>query len=230
MRRCAVSVVSLVLGLAIVSSQAGARSKGQVHPGFQQGQFTIQTITILPPEVMILDDSLTGMEVRYGQSVAAGQMLIRIAESEFRVRGYETVPSQVTPQSLSTEEPLNFAYRELSAQFLRYLDARRKNKRGTERGEHSLGPITALFGERAGADALVFIRAQSIHTAAGRNLLLMAKDEFSYALTVVEAKEGKVVFETPLFFIPEAALEDVGQLASQVRRTLARAFRELPRG
>ena len=232
LRRCVTGILVLTLGWLCVPDRAeGGRPTVQTHPDFKQGKLGIQTMTIVPPMVLVAIYTDTGIEPRPQLSTDAETMIVRVAQSVLRSRGYEMVSSQITPEALVADTALNLAYRELKDRLTRYYDARMTNVGGTARGDHSLGPITALFGERANADALVFILAVGIQLSGVTMPTFLLSDGFIYNVTVVEARSGTVIFETPTFgtAIPRSEFKDIKGIQFHVVRSLTDALQKLPR-
>jgi len=222
----------LVIGIfGFHSLPANAKNNSKTYSGFRNGSLGISKMSIMPPTVMFAKYTDSGIEPRPNLALEAEDLLVKVTKSALWSAGYDIVPSNVTRETLTTNKDMNYYYRILNTRYMKFLEAGNQNEGGTWRGENTLGPTAAYFGDRAGAEALVFILGAGIQMSGVSSPTLIFSNVFAFKVTIVDAENGRVIFETPIYGapIPKKSFNDVSVLTPLIVEALGNSLNRLPR-
>ncbi|GIW42220.1 MAG: hypothetical protein KatS3mg076_2797 [Candidatus Binatia bacterium] len=152
-----------VVVVVSVASVSACTTTVRKHPGFEERRKELRSVAVMPPEVEIVRVVFRGdNEELREEAEAVSQRLAELLEAELRRRGFEVKPVRLAEPELSQDADLRFELTQIRATFAEksaeMFQVGRMSKSEALAYEASLGPSVNRFADRAGVDALCFVR------------------------------------------------------------------------
>jgi hypothetical protein len=228
----------LVPLLCCVVALAGCAVKGPLqHSEFNQRQLTIQTIVVVPADVVFsLDTVSDGAQRNATREAQIRWVLQRAGERQLQARGYR-LHNALAEQLGKGDNELAFAAEQLRGRYGSVVEETNKRSSGDDAlVKATLGPQSTAWAASAGADALLIVRYQGFERSKGKavidsvpGVLLAAVTGFGYVantsggyleVALIDAVSGEVLWvndtrdtKVGAPFTPIREMTPVGMLA-----------------
>lgn len=167
------SRVLLILAATFIVTGCAARVPQQ-HPDFAQRQKTVQTVVVIPADVLFYQDTVTdGAQRDSARENFIQSELQYETERVLRARGY-TVNTDLANRIARGDKSLAFEMEQFRQRYVSLLDETNRGKKGDSTPslvQASVGPQATAWAAKARADAMLFVRYEGFERSVGKTVV-----------------------------------------------------------
>jgi hypothetical protein len=152
---------------------AGCVSTMRKSPRLEERRKTISTVAEMPPDVEIIEDAFKGAGKRLRDDEDHARIRLRtVVTKAIEKRGYRVRDAKLDEAHFREEPDLRFKTTQIQEAFARTMreayETRSMERSKAFHYERTLGPDVNVFADRAGVDALLFVRMNGFKKSAGQ--------------------------------------------------------------
>jgi len=197
MKRATISLMPCVLLLFFLPTRLAAQYE---HPDLKSGKKIIRNILVLPPSASLVKSGMKGNEPLVAESQALESGLSSVVRESLSGKGCNIVQDAFSPAALDQNPDLKYALSDLQTRYDKLQILLKKKPKDVRAGRFSLGDEVANFSPGAGADALVFVRANGVVVTTGKKAFValtglgIMYNRVGLDISVVDAQNGTVLY------------------------------------